>query len=429
MDKNNDISKKIVIVQGDIIKITNEYNIEMVVNAAKPSLMGGSGIDGAIHNAVDALNESDFLKNQIKKTICCDDPQNERIVRCEHGAAISTPGFGLSKYIIHAVGSKWDGGSKSCIDNLKSCYKDIFKILSKKRCTSIVIPVISSGSYGFAFDLAAQIEIVAVFNFLIKLKRTDVDYFEQLDKIYLVVYTENDINSFKAIYEKYRKIVNKKSRDELLYLTEAQSHDAYLKEVKMNDYPKRKYFGIVKAVRLLLVMSEKFFFINYLLVKLFADKTWGARRKFIEIEVIIKMFFPLLLILHLPFIHGAVLWVLTILLMYLLAETIVYATKLLFLQDILNPSANVLRSLVLLLVNYFEISFSFAFFYQAYACYGMKINGFIGAIYTSFEYASLNPLNALGKIIVMSQSCITIYFVGIVLAVIVSNFQQRKFNV
>jgi len=423
---------KIEIVHGDIVDIVKTHGVEVVVNAAKRTLMGGSGVDGSIHNAIDKLNQKEgFFKEKIKEALDGTEVKKDDNIRCNYGNAVVTSGYGLAKYVIHAVGPKWDGNdkeiggscSKSCIDKLKHCYNAILDCMLQYGCNSIAIPVISSGSYRFPFATAAKVQFAAICNFLTRLKKIDLERFEMINKIYIVVFDKEDTKCIQTIRHQYVNSVN--SGKQLLYLTTEESYRAYLKEVQFYDSERRNYFATVKYLRLLLIRSEKVFIISFLLRKILADKTWEGRRTFIEIEALSKCLIPLIFLLASPYITPNIGYVLMAFSVYLMLETLVYAAKLLFLSDIQNPSANGIRSILLLFANYLEINISFAFLYKFYKCF--PNGGRIDSLYAAFEHSSQVP-NQLGKIFVCFQNVITLYFIGVVFTYFVNSFQSKKFN-
>jgi O-acetyl-ADP-ribose deacetylase (regulator of RNase III) len=424
---------KIEIINGNIVEIAKKYNVDAIVNAAKPTLMGGSGVDGAIHNVINKINhEDDFLKNKIIEELDGSPIKRENSIRCKHGSAVITQGYGLTNYIIHAVGPRWDGNdkningscSKTCIDKLKDCYSAVFDIMLVYGINSIAIPVISSGSYRFPFAIAAKVELVAICNFLTKLKKQDYERFEKIEKIYIVVYDEKDLSCFDRLTVEMYEYVNK--GEQLLYLNAEESYGAYLAETKYYDSERRNYFSLVKYIRLILVKSEKFFFITNWLKKMFADKTWERRRVFIELETIVKCLIPLIFLYLSPYMMNGVVHISIAICIFLMLETLTYVTKLLFLSDILNPSANNIRSVLLLSINYLEVNFCFAYFYQFYKCFEKM--GRIASLYAAFEHSSQVPINDIGMILVVIHNCITFYFIGVILSYFVGNFQTRKFN-
>lgn len=98
------IDEKIEIVCGDIIDIVKEYKVDTVVNAAKRTLMGGSGVDGAIHKAIDKSYFRGYFREKIKHELDIRKAMNDDIIRCNYGNAVITSGYSLCKYIIHTVG-------------------------------------------------------------------------------------------------------------------------------------------------------------------------------------------------------------------------------------------------------------------------------------------------------------------------------------
>lgn len=139
------------IIQGDITR----QDTEAIVNAANSSLMGGGGVDGAIHRAGGpAILEE--CKQIVSKT-----------GRLPTGKAVITTGGNLqAKYVIHTVGPVWYGGSKGEAELLASAYRESLKLAAENNIKSLSFPSISTGAYGYPVDEAAKVAVDTVVDFL-----------------------------------------------------------------------------------------------------------------------------------------------------------------------------------------------------------------------------------------------------------------------
>ena len=132
---------RIEAIHGDI---TNE-TVDAVVNAANQGLAGGGGVDGAIHRAAGARQLRDA---------CAE------LGGCATGDAKATPGFDLpARWIIHAVGPRWQGGGHGEAAKLASCYRRALEVADEQGAVSVAFPAISTGIYGYPPDEAAVIAI------------------------------------------------------------------------------------------------------------------------------------------------------------------------------------------------------------------------------------------------------------------------------
>jgi O-acetyl-ADP-ribose deacetylase (regulator of RNase III) len=163
----------------EIIQADTQLKVDAIVNAANNALMGGGGVDGAIHKAAgkELTEECRTLKG------------------CATGQSKITKGYNLpAKFVIHSVGPVWNNGTENEETLLESCYKTSLQLAVDNGIKTIAFPSISTGAYRFPFDKAAKIAYNTINDFI-----TDNIIIE---KVFLVCFSEKDI-------EQMRRAINK----------------------------------------------------------------------------------------------------------------------------------------------------------------------------------------------------------------------------
>lgn len=166
------MEERVQIVEGDITK----QQVDAIVNAANTSLLGGGGVDGAIHKAAgpELLEET------------------RQIGGCPTGEARLSKGYRLpAKWVIHTVGPVWKGGHKNEESLLASCYKNSFQAAQDLGVKTIAFPSISTGAYGFPLERATEIALGETKDFL----ETD----ETLTKVLFVCFGEKALNTYREV--------------------------------------------------------------------------------------------------------------------------------------------------------------------------------------------------------------------------------------
>ena len=165
-------SGKITVTQGDITK----QKVDAIVNAANTSLLGGGGVDGAIHRAAgrQLLEECRTLWG------------------CATGDAKITRGYHLpAKYVIHTAGPVWGGGARGEDEMLASCYRRSLEVAVKHGVKSIAFPCVSTGVYGFPQERAAKIAVREVTKFL--------DENPSIEKVVFVCFLQRDYELYAEL--------------------------------------------------------------------------------------------------------------------------------------------------------------------------------------------------------------------------------------
>lgn len=167
---------KIELVKGDITKI----KADVMVNAANSSLLGGGGVDGAIHRAggKQILDECIEIRNRQGK--------------CKTGEAVVTTAGNLpAKYVIHTVGPVWNGNEEKCSELLANCYKNSLKLAESLDLKTIAFPNISTGIYRFPKELAGNIAVDEVKNF-----KSDI-----IEKVIFVCFDDENEEIYKKLLQ------------------------------------------------------------------------------------------------------------------------------------------------------------------------------------------------------------------------------------
>jgi O-acetyl-ADP-ribose deacetylase (regulator of RNase III) len=166
------VSNRIAVIAGDI----TQQRVEAIVNAANTTLLGGGGVDGAIHRAAgpELLAECRTLGG------------------CATGQAKITRGYKLpAKWVIHTVGPVWHDGNHGEDESLASCYRNCFALVEQHGIKTVAFPSISTGAYGFPMERAARIAIRETKNFL--------ERNQSVEKVFLVCFGANALEIYKTV--------------------------------------------------------------------------------------------------------------------------------------------------------------------------------------------------------------------------------------
>ena len=168
------ILEKIEIIQGDITRL----EVEAIVNAANETLLGGGGVDGAIHRAAGP----ELLE-------AC-----RELNGCQTGEAKLTKGYNLpARYVIHTVGPVWHGGDHNEKNLLASCYRNSLQLAVDHKLRSLAFPSISTGVYRFPIEQASRIALRVILDF--------IETEEVAPRVVMTCFSEPDLEVYRQTYQ------------------------------------------------------------------------------------------------------------------------------------------------------------------------------------------------------------------------------------
>ena len=164
------------VIEADITTLA----VDAIVNAANERMLGGGGVDAAIHRAA----------GPELRQACLAIPEVQPDVRCPTGTSRITPGFNLpAKYVIHTVGPIWHGGQSSESRLLAACYRTALALAGQYDVKTIAFPAISCGAYGYPLAAAATIAVAAI---------TSFPHLERFERVLLVGFDEQVTDALHA---------------------------------------------------------------------------------------------------------------------------------------------------------------------------------------------------------------------------------------
>jgi len=443
------ISNMIISYSGDIVncvqKYRNSVGVLAVVNAANPTLMGSlhKGVDASIHEAIDSIleaknNETErTFRDKIRKELDSESDFPIKKIRCKRGKAVITEGYEFCDYVIHVVGEENDYPKKriactsKCTGILESCYRNIMKsVWNNQRIETLIIPIIGSGNYNIPFELATSIAVATIGNELLQEKKKDPEYFDYmpLKRIIFCILDEDgsrkNIKIFQNILEKYKKCFKKNHR--VVYQNSVAAQIRYLRNIRKYD-ESRGYFWVAKYFRLIIAWLRVVFVPVLFIKDLFGGVDWQKRRGIVEIITVIKLIVPFVLAGLMHVLKYTNYKVYSGISLYFMLDTITYLLCLIFLSDIQRPSANVIRSMILLFINYLEVSFEISLLYYIdnYGILQFRDAVKYGLIVNAVDLKSLNRWST--YIYYMNVS-IKFFFKTLAFGYFIKHLKERKFR-
>ena len=173
---------KITIIEGDITKL----KADAIVNAANTSLLGGGGVDGAIHRAGGPAILEECKQIRAKQG------------GCQTGEAVITSAGNMpSKFVIHTVGPVWSGGKRNEEQLLANAYSNSLMLAKENNVRTIAFPNISTGVYGFPKDRAAEIALTVVMEY--------INHYSELDELIFCCFDDENFSIYRKLYSSINK--------------------------------------------------------------------------------------------------------------------------------------------------------------------------------------------------------------------------------
>lgn len=433
--------------------------IDTIVNTANPTLMGSekNGVDKAIHTAINRELHGHTFSELIRKEIDSSfteskkngnsDVRPKNTIRCQRGKTVITSGYGFCSHVIHVVGPEYDGlpknhgtaaklisfASSSRIQMLADCYVEIIKtVMDNPEIKRIAIPVISSGNYGFPFKTAVKIALVSIGNTLTDFKNRDPELFNMaaLEKIYLCIYhSDADImwknyRMAQKVWKKYEPVF--KRNQKCVYQNSLTAHIQYFTEVIQYDR-KKGYFTIALWFRLLL-LGLRTLFLPITLIKDFVGRcSWQRRRGTVELITVVKVFCPIICF---RFFQNADLslktvWGIKGFILYMMTDTLTYLLLLILLSDIQKRSANTIRSIICIFLNYIEVCFDLSVLFWIENHSSLKFNQAVEFICLGKEIGCTGT--AFNTFLMYLNKGAKFFFMSLAFGYFSKHLRQRKF--
>lgn len=317
---------------------------------------------------------------------------------------------------------------------LESCYSQIVELVKQyPDIKRIAIPIIGAGEYRFPYELAMRVALAGIANALMEWKGQDPELFEMagIERIYFFIYDSDEktrkehMECAKAVYRKFETCIGKERR--IVYQKSMEAHCRYINEIRRYD-EQRGYFSVAKDIRLLLMYFRLLFLPSMWCKDLLGGCDWEKRRNFVERLTLIKAVLPI-------FYYGIFSaaagkgWekyleiIFSALVVYAMCDTISYLMTLIVMADIQRPSANIIRSILLLFVNYMEVSLDMAWLYWA-ACRGQITVGKA----LLFGILGERQTAAGSDIWAYMDAGIRFFFLSLVFGYLANHMRQRKFR-
>jgi len=399
----------------DLIKYSTK--VSAYVNAANPYLLSDCENSGVNYSFFDRFGDT-FQKRNLETL------ESKNLRKLNRGDALLVEHVDekLNYIVINAVSPVFKYGDEKELSVLRKCYKSIFHLAEDRKIERLYIPILGAGSFNknekLPYDSLFRLAYAEAYNYFVDLsKRGGEELYHELKSIIFVIIDET---KFKMANEIHNHHIKHNYKKKILERTACEAQVHYYRSVNERDQ-----FWVTKRFRQMLLFIH-YFLIGFWVKQVSGKLSWESRRIALELMPLVKITAALIMISIFSFDIPYNSLICIIISYYLILDTLVPLAAFVFLNDVLKPSANPIRSLVLLLLNYVELLFMFGVIYSS--ALGIGWNGLSISLNVNYGIdIDTNTITSLKGPYILIQNIIMGFFNLVIFGNLISALSPRKY--